>query len=162
MPRTKKQNENLLKLANYLKALPEDYEHFDMKAFIEVGAENYMFPRSLHKSDIINSCGTVACAVGHGPSAGIIPKRKEFWVEYSNRAFTNNEDEWDWCFNSEWFEVDNTLVGAYKRIYLLLDIGVPNFDIEERVMQYEGEGELSEKILRRDDKKLYKSLLKGY
>ena len=31
--RTKEQNANLEKLANYLLALPEDYEHFDMGNF---------------------------------------------------------------------------------------------------------------------------------
>ena len=162
MLRTEGQNENLLKLANYLKALPEDYDHFAMESFIEGNVVNYIFPRSLYNSDILNSCGTIACAVGHGPAAGIRPKKDEFWVGYSHRAFTIDEDEWDWCFNGEWSEIDNTHVGAYKRIFYLIENGLPDFDIEERVMLYDSEGSLSEKELRRSDKERYNSLLEEY
>ena len=78
-----------------------------------------------------HTCGTSACAVGHGPSAGIEPLRDESWVKYSKRVFIEftetdrlAELAWEWCFSDEWSEVDNTASGASRRIDYLLEHGL--------------------------------------
>ena len=124
--RTKEQNANLEKLANYLLALPEDYEHFDMGDFFIVGEDDYpsllCLKSAKNKKEIANisSCGAVACAVGHGPAAGIPVGNFKSWWSYSNKSFTGNDLEWAWCFGGEWEGVDDTPKGAGVRIKALL------------------------------------------
>lgn len=123
--------ENLLRLASYLETLPEDYEHFDMGLYACTEESDEPLPSELD----LTECGTVACAVGHGPAAGIAPEPDEDWSEYSERVFdlpftANPNSEWAWCFDSEWAAVDNTPTGAAKRIRYLLEHGKapPHFD----------------------------------
>ncbi len=99
--------ENLKKLADYLDTLPPDYIGFDMTFF---------------------QCGTVGCAVGHGPAAGIPRKYDEPWVFYSQRVFIegskpNDNLHWGWCFSGSWSRVDNSIKGAVMRIRYLIEHG---------------------------------------
>lgn len=73
-------------------------------------------------------CGSVGCAIGHGPEAGLEKHLGEDWLEYSERVFglTPGEPAWHWCFDCEWSQSDNTPQGAAKRILWLLEHGLPD------------------------------------
>ena len=120
--------ENLLKLANYLEQLPEDYDHFDMYSFASDG----ITPQKIHTE--INQCGTVACAVGHAPIALNLSEKDIKDMDWRDIAdyylIDRREDEWDWCFSQEWQSIDNTAKGAAKRIKTLLEKGLPPYDKE--------------------------------
>lgn len=76
-----------------------------------------------------HACGTVGCAVGHGPAAGLrVPPKCNDWEDYCNRKFGLHwgGDEWRWCFSGSWCNTDNTPQGAAARIYWLLDNGLPS------------------------------------
>lgn len=75
-------------------------------------------------------CDTVACAMGYGPVAGMPKKINEAWAAYEHRVFHNNETVYEWCFAFGWERIDNTRLGAAKRIQYLLDQGgdVPEVD----------------------------------
>lgn len=122
---TNEQRENLLKLARYLWDLPEDYKHFDMKDFFRVGGDTY---NTLEANPLLlNECGAVACAVGHGPAAGVVCNDESHlcgkWRAYGRLSFglSMNMKSWDWCFSSNWWEFDNTPKGAAKRIFYMLE-----------------------------------------
>ena len=104
---------NLARLADYLRGLPEDYEDFGMTQFM---ADRH--GREVDVGVIQNSCGTVACAVGHGPAAGIqpLPGERQWW-DYSYRAFVNGDHPlWEYLFSSGWDRIDDTHHGAAARI----------------------------------------------
>jgi len=117
--------QNLLKLADYLSKFQETIERrFDMSSFDR--------SRSPHSTQPV--CGSVGCAIGHGPYAGIPKLDGESWIVYWQRVFMSPEhfdcsddgtDPWSWCFSEEWASIDNTAAGAAKRIYWLLDHGLP-------------------------------------
>ena len=113
--------ENLEKLAAYLEALPADYGHFSMARYYVVN-ESSRLPYELPDA---MSCGTVACAAGHGPAAGIPIDGKEWWSDYCQRVFDLGLAEWQWCFASDWVDVDDTHHGAAKRIRYFLAEGLP-------------------------------------
>ena len=129
MSRTKEQNENLLKLANHLESLPEDYEHFGMGSYIQLDDLDIETITLDEIPETLTECGTVACAVGHGPFIGIEPLEGEYWITYSERVFIKNVREWEWCFSGDWCDIDNTPYGAAKRIKVLLKSGLPDFDV---------------------------------
>ena len=128
--------ENLLKLANYLEQLPEDYDHFDMGRF----APEDITPERIHTE--INQCGAVACSVGHAPIALKLSEKdiKDMnWLYISTNYLIckrTNKDEWAWCFSTEWYSIDNTAKGAAKRIKTLLEKGLPPYDKEEYYMDW--------------------------
>jgi hypothetical protein len=74
-----------------------------------------------------NNCGTVGCALGHAPYAGIAKHTGEDWDEYCNRQFDVYSELWRAFFSSNWVEVDNTPRGAAKRILFCLKNGIPEF-----------------------------------
>jgi len=139
---------NLKTLASYLATLPADYEQFDMANFAEgpyvnmgVDEDGDIIPgrQCLYPAQSTEVCGAVCCALGHGPAAGI-PALKadttygyESWQKYQTRVFNlyrQNEDdtdtdEWVWCFGPGWTRVDNTPLGAAKRISYMLEHGTP-------------------------------------
>src|SRR3546814_6384471 len=63
-------------------ALPEDYAKFDMGWWT---ADS--------RSPGATTCGTVACAGGHGPIAGIPSLPGEYWGDYIPRVFGNRSEE---------------------------------------------------------------------
>jgi hypothetical protein len=122
--RTEQQNENLRKLATHLENLPKDYEHFDMGVYFDHNGSNHT-----HEGFNPNTCGTVACAVGHGPAAGIPVDVEEFyddgkriyWNEYGIRSFADDYNEYKFMFSGAWAYVDDTPHGAAARIRYVLD-----------------------------------------
>ena len=104
---TPEQRANLAKLADYLVTVPQSA--FDMADYQQ-------------KTD----CGTVACAVGHGPEAGVQKRDCESWNQYSDRVFAPQFESWGWCFSDHWSVADNTPQGAAARIRYMLEHGVPS------------------------------------
>ena len=127
---------NLLKLAQYLITLPENYGHFSMGEFFSRGGGALMlFNATIMGYDLpamTTECGTTACAIGHGPAAGIAPGERESWGRYTSRNFTGyNNDIFDQLFASRWASADNTPEGAALRIYYFLEHGKDNSVIED-------------------------------
>ncbi len=141
---TAKQRQNLLKLATYLESLPKNYSHFDMFSFADhEGDCDLPIPPSAYAAlkprAFLDNCGTVACAVGHGPAAGIKPLSSEIkrgrdnsahsvdWTNYTERAFGVNAfgEEFDFLFQSTWVRIDNDHYGAAARIRYFLATGRP-------------------------------------
>ena len=122
---TPEQRSNLEKLKNYL--LGPLQADFDMGTY-----------------DGMDDCGSVGCAVGHGPYAGI-KKTENSWGRYADRVFgasdrvpaTCNGRLYDYCFNSSWSSVDNTAVGAAERIETVLTRGIPTRDIRDPEVEEE-------------------------
>lgn len=121
--------ENLLKLAWYLWNLPHNYEHFDMNFYWDCPVKNLdtwgcpvKNPDPWGCISKTPECGTVACAAGHGPAAGI-EKTVEIWEHYIHINFINDEYQRElfWCFSGWWVDVDNTPKGAAKRIFYMLE-----------------------------------------
>jgi hypothetical protein len=119
----KKHRDNLLKLAAYLETLPDNYEQFDMSEYMLDRDGDYwetLGPDERSKP----SCGTVACAVGHGPSAGIRIYGDLDWADYAERVFGKIcLDEFQYMFGSEWSNYDNTPKGAAARIRTFVSLG---------------------------------------
>lgn len=111
---------HLEKLADYLDSLPDDYQEFDMTDYQIKNDGRWCGYKPIRKS-----CGTVACAAGHGPNAGIKPLDDENWATYSIRLAGHCDRSWNWLFSAWWIEYDNTLQGAVKRIRYYLKHGVP-------------------------------------
>lgn len=112
--------ENLKKLADYL-ATGNTAMRFNMTGYCSAPGGSGLNPTE-------HGCGTVACAVGHGPAAGMKPLHNQSWETYSSYAFglIAYSDEWGWCFDPEWAATDNTPEGAAARINWLLDHGLPD------------------------------------
>lgn len=131
----KTQRKNLLKLAVYLESLPRDYKHFDMRDYADHRGKCSLRgePRQLAAAqprEFLSNCGTVACAAGHGPAAGIRPHPTDFvgawfgWSSYVARSFTGYDDDlFDFLFTSGWEDSDNTHYGAAARIRYFLATG---------------------------------------
>lgn len=138
MAEIKQQLANLKQLADYLAALPEDYDHFDMRYYAYytsyVGAEILNID-----ADFYNKCGTAACAVGHGPAAGIQTDGYNSWMEYAVENFIpeDNDDVFTWLFDEDWAFVDNTPNGAAKRIYWYLKHGRVPDDFRSQITSEE-------------------------
>jgi hypothetical protein len=136
MPKlTKAQRGRLEKLAAYLEGLPEDYRHFNMGVYVHSGSLEAEVNYALCNGGVA-SCGTVACALGHGPAAGILvpPRfisghrggvRTVNWPAYGD-IFVGDDCQRDsWCFDGGWEDDDNSHWGAAARIRLLLDRDSP-------------------------------------
>lgn len=95
--------ENLEKLATYLESggLKAD---FDMVSFAHVHTATPHY------------CGSVGCAVGHGPYAGIPKLAGELWAVYARRVFGLDDAQEEYCFDAGWVDYDNTPEGAAARI----------------------------------------------
>lgn len=119
------QRANLLTLANYLMKFPDDYEHFGMAHFFDCGGA---------VTDVAR-CGNVACAVGHGPAAGITPLPHHWntrgrlgWWDYSKDLLCSMGDTWNFMFSECWADHDDTPRGAAARIhYVLKGNLIPDF-----------------------------------
>jgi hypothetical protein len=109
---TAQQRRNLRKLAKYL-----------LGKKLKAG-----FSMTSYGQEKSANCGTIGCAAGHGPYAGIEKKPREKWGRYCKRVFLNPLDEnsgWQWCFEAIWKYVDDTPRGAAKRILYMLENGIP-------------------------------------
>lgn len=129
--------ENLTKLAAYLESLPADYQHFDMGVFYHRDDYDTIKAELEYAEDptAVTHCGTAACALGHGPAAGIAPTRVTGtvgidWSAYGLK-FIDQDDTatYEFLFSGHWDQIDNTLRGAAARIrYVLDDNPVPHYD----------------------------------
>lgn len=130
--------DNLAHLATYLEALPADYQHFDMSMYMNGDDETEY---ALGNAPLLH-CGTVACACGHGPAAGmpLLPSEIRWnigdWGAYTERVFELTAAEDDFLFAGFWESFDNTHQGAAARIRYLLDNGAPDaFNYDPSVYQ---------------------------
>ncbi len=128
--------ENLAKLATYLESLPADYRHFDMSWWFHGSSASYA-----SGALSVPECGTSACALGHGPAAGIplrdaiMPNGRISWDRYKRQfvpAATSSAARWPeqltelWLFGGSWAKYDNSVAGAAARIrYYLENGGIP-------------------------------------
>ncbi len=122
MPNT----ENLLKMADWLETQCPQAQ-FDMHCFIL----NYPQDAATTSMDVaLTSCQTVGCIVGSIPKVfGEFPNNTSSgrvydfdWIGLSYRVFgVTSSEEWDWMFGSDWKHMDNTPVGAAKRIRYFLE-----------------------------------------
>lgn len=121
--------DNLLKLADHLDTVEPD--RFDMNLFFGGAATQKKRERYVKTGAM--PCGTVACALGYGPSAGLTMLAEESragvyrWFRYSARVFgvVQETREWNFLFHCHWAMLDNTPAGAAKRIRYMLEHGVP-------------------------------------
>lgn len=140
--------ENLEKLATYLENLPENYEHFNMHSFIDHKSDFQALVDYALNNGGVHNCGTAACAVGHGPAAGILFHEDELtieevysnisrrwikdvlmpdWTKYSERFVEClDSDAFEFLFSASWILSDNTVAGAAKRIRYYLENGIPD------------------------------------
>ena len=97
--RTQEQHDNVQKLIDGLKALPNDYDFFDMEQFAENDGE------AIHATPE-HPCQSCMCIIGHGPSFGIPLIYGDWgnWRNYSRRAFgfSHIGIYWRFCFNGNW------------------------------------------------------------
>jgi hypothetical protein len=115
-----KHKANLLKLAAYLDTLPDDYERFDMYEYMKDEDGDVVWITTQNKP----TCGTVACAIGHGPSAGVRVYGDTDWGDYADRVFGRLPDRcFDYMFSSGWTYYDNTPKGAAARIRTYVALG---------------------------------------
>jgi hypothetical protein len=119
---------NLVQLATYMRQLPDDYEQFSM-SYYHWKQNGSGGPNTL-KPGVQYECGTSACAVGHGPAAGIAPLRGEDdWVQYGRRSFTSHEGDYLFMFSGSWTDYDDTPRGVAARIcYVLQQGSLPDFN----------------------------------
>ena len=144
---TPRRRANLEKLADYLEGLPRDYSHFEMSVYADhegdhdFGGETFEEAMHDRPEETVQDCGTVACAVGHGPAAGIpfaqchLRKEPRFngegyiydldWDSYATNFVPLRSSDWSWMFDSDWSGVDNHHWGAAARIRYYLDKGLP-------------------------------------
>lgn len=108
----------LLRLAEYLLMLPDDYEEFSMDEYSTNPGYRGRKPVK---------CGTAACAMGHGPYAVGAPRRRlgagtlEAWDVYSERVFGDlTSPAFGFFFAGMWADFDNTPEGAAARILFAL------------------------------------------
>lgn len=111
---------NLEKLATYLESGILQGK-FDMEVF----ADGECYPAYRPEAN----CGSVGCAVGHGPYAGIPIFLDEDWFDYAQRVFgvsLSDQADWEWLFDPQWNTLDNTPQGAAARIRWFLKNGLPS------------------------------------
>lgn len=124
------QRENLAKLATFLTTNAASL-HFHMGAFRGVlkAGDEFEFSNEF-RIDHTPPCGSVGCAIGHGPNAGIEPidADKGDWSTYAARVFGTdpwgyNSDLWEGLFTADWQYLDNSPEGAAQRITRFLETG---------------------------------------
>ena len=95
---------NLGALCTYLGKMDGAKVKFDMRHFSD---EEFIMNAT--------TCGSVGCAVGVGPYAGILKSEYETWIEYAYRCFGAHFDydslpleeydaynNWNWLFSAKW------------------------------------------------------------
>lgn len=129
---TREQRDNLELLAGYLLSNNLKAE-FDMSTYDQYEDDNIYH----------ENCGSVGCAIGHGPYAGI-PKNNEHWEDYCARVFgiDINSLAHLWCFSAYWENYDNSPESAATRILYMLENGVPEEFNPTFICDYENNYEL--------------------
>lgn len=125
---TQEQKQNLLKLARYLwKRKPGKW--FNMK-FLTNDKRGCDF--ELSDAEPFVDCGTVGCALGWAPAAGVATKNGEGWERFAVRAFDLPffSRSWAFLFDMNWDS--NPRLAAARIVHLLLQ-GEPSY--EDRLKQ---------------------------
>src|SRR3546814_5098206 len=95
----------------YLLRLPADYDDFDMGTFCKLpGTEREFGPGDAHP------CGSVGCALGHGPRAGIHPVLDDdTWPDYCESQFGMRwfSDEAEWRSEEQTSELQSLMRNSY-------------------------------------------------
>lgn len=173
-----KQRLRCLLLAIHLETVPKGYRHFNMASFFrrkDDDESNTLEAKYAKENGGVDHCGTTACAVGHGPSAGIyVPDSMVVWHDNTYRTnggywsvdwqaysklFSGDFDDdktgqaavlFEWMFGGGWEAHDNHHWGAAARIrYALAGKEIP-------------EGFDSDDDARRSTRKLYRAFDKRY
>lgn len=87
---TEEHRANLDKLAAYLESLPEDYDRLKMAQFVTIDHSwaAYSYSPQFGAERFKTDCTTCACALGHGPAAGLpVDDYDRDWNDYSSRVF---------------------------------------------------------------------------
>ena len=133
---------NLLKLRDHLKTVPQ--EKFYMGTFFAIDTEGRDLYDDYEEEECtlnepqlelfdpkekVHECGSVTCAVGRGPAAGIPVNGVKSWHEYSRRNFVDvytprGDRADDFLFSPEWQYIDITPMGVAKRIDIILESGL--------------------------------------
>lgn len=138
---------NLETLASYLEKFEPNGITLDMAHFSEQSS-------TWNQGEKETNCGSLVCAIGFGPYAGITKNTSETWLQYSRRVFWDDDDvaTWEWMFGGSWEEFDNTPDGAVARIrYVLANNGAPE--------DFEGEDDIDEGTLTYED---YTDIIRPY
>lgn len=129
------QRSNFTKLATYLERLPKDYAHFSMGMYFGLGNRAAADAAAIRQSP--RECGAVACALGHGPAAGVpfqddhvthnrFKKPVVHWSLYARDSFfPSTHDVWYWVFHDNWVINQPDHRAAAARIWYLLDNDSP-------------------------------------
>ena len=130
---------NIKILRDYLDGLPADYEDFDMKFY---AADQERAANATPET----GCGTSACAVGHGPAAGIPvllsdghKPGSQLFNDYCERVFISCDISgiekkelclWNFAFSCGW---GSEIKEAVARLDLILAQSVPaEWSFEDR------------------------------
>jgi hypothetical protein len=129
------QRDNLIKLLAHLMSLPDDYKYLDMRHYQAVVTDKRELVESVDVQNpkMPGECGTVACAVGHGPAAGVpVTSKDRGWYAYAERCFVGtSHDSYDFyvnfvfIFDGDWSGIDNSVKGVCARIGYFLTEGLP-------------------------------------
>lgn len=117
--------ENLIILRDYIDALPEEYERFNMSSFAQDG-RGTLNPEEVQEEI---PCGASCCAIGHAPIAGlkiiaeVDAEMIDDWDKYGARIFpslyhkessyyfargphsgdeADENDTWEFLFGADW------------------------------------------------------------
>ena len=117
---------NLTVLAGFLeRAVPPP--EFSMYNYISIRGNSDRLRLPANCTPEVYVCGTVACAAGHGPLAGIEALPHETWSEYTQRAFSGPDPNvFFYLFAADWTDIDDTPKGAAARIRRYLAEGTPD------------------------------------
>jgi len=88
------------------------------------------FVTAFATDEVYNHCGTTACAVGHGPLAGLPALDGEDWRSYSDRVFGCSSRKsiaaFIFMFGPNWTGLNNTAKGTARRMQYFLKHGIPD------------------------------------
>ena len=126
------QENNLRKLSEYLLSDKVRMD-FNMRIYCHKRSYDdvYLEYLDVAKRPDQTKCGTVGCALGHGPDAGVIlPFMNISWTRYCWEAFgilPFESDAWNYLFDASWAQYDNSASGAGRRLakFIANDFKVP-------------------------------------
>tara|TARA_Y100001001_G_C8000065_1_gene305949 strand:- start:1052 stop:1474 length:423 start_codon:yes stop_codon:yes gene_type:complete len=131
---------NFKKLAAFLETVDDD--QFNMNVFFR----DYDIVENDYLVEGKTTCGTVACAAGWGPAAGILAADNcQYWGDYICDMFLDGEGlssgldlnpVYRWVFSEAWSVADNSPKGAAARIRWMLagkpiDLPIHNETVEK-------------------------------
>jgi hypothetical protein len=125
---TNESRENLRIMADYVKT--RSLDTFGMRNWVVFQGQTKL-PNTEHP------CGSVCCIVGSAPALRkkypqFTPGNLEGWDNYARRIFLECEDDSDcedvyqYLFESDWYNRDNSADGAAARIEYFLEHGLPD------------------------------------